>query len=163
MTLPEWIPLVITAVLGSAGIASLATQLMELTRPRRLTKRLQAACDLLQKLPPEVPRRPLETALERDVQHLAAMTLVRTSKSFEHAMRALYGLALFAAAVVVAIMSLVSSAPGATAVDHVLSQVVPPVILLVGLSLCIILWMLAGALLAIRKRRAEYRGEAVEG
>jgi hypothetical protein len=159
----EWMPVAITAVLGSAGIASVATQLVELTRPQRIRKRLHAACELAEKLPPGAPRQSLEAAIARDALHLSAMSLVPSPRRLRYSVVALCAMALFVAVVILVSATALSAAPGAATVAYLVARLVPPLILVVGIPLCLVLWTVAGAMLTARRRRLEYVDDVVAG
>lgn len=81
MAFPDWLPLLITAILGSTGVTAVLARFAQLSGPARLRRRIQATDALVKELPPGQARHALELAIDRDAASLSSMSLVRPGRA----------------------------------------------------------------------------------
>ena len=80
--LSDSIPLVVSAIVGSAGIASAVARVTQLSEPSRIRKRLESSLALLAKMPGGPAKDAVLLTYERDAARLAAIVLVQRSLTF---------------------------------------------------------------------------------
>ncbi len=78
MDVPAWLPVILSALIGTSGVVAAVARLAQLSEPAKLRKRIEGATALLKTDLDDRAKEVLRLACERDAYRLATMSIVQS-------------------------------------------------------------------------------------